>query len=138
MQLEFPAMNELEEIRAKKLAELQAHVQEKAQRTAAKPVHLTDDTFDAETSAGVVLVDMWAAWCGPCLRIAPVIEQVAEDYAGKVRVGKLNVDENPGTAGRFEVDAIPMLLVFKDGAPVDRIVGAVPRAEIERVLRRWI
>ncbi len=132
-------MDELEEIRARKLAELQTYARKQAVRTTAKPVHLTDVTFDAEVgNGGVVLVDFWAAWCGPCLRIAPAIEQLAVDYAGKVRVGKLNVDENPATAAKFGVQSIPTLLVFRDGRLVDAIIGAVPRAEIERVLRRWI
>ncbi|TLZ60371.1 MAG: thioredoxin [Methanobacteriota archaeon] len=131
-------MDELEQIRARKLAELQGRVQHPVARTDSGPVHLTDATFEAETAKGVVLVDMWAAWCGPCLRIAPVIEQIATDYAGKVRVGKLNTDENPWTTGRFGVESIPTLLIFKDGDLVDRIIGAVPRQEIERVLGRWI
>jgi len=131
-------MDELEEIRARKLAELQARAQGQVTKSETKPFHLTDATFDAETAGGVVLVDMWAAWCGPCLRIAPVIDQIATDYAGKVRVGKLNTDENPWTAGRFGVESIPTLLVFKDGDLVDRIIGAVPRAEIEGVLHRWL
>jgi len=129
-------MDDLETIRAKKLAELQAY-SEKRQRRSSGPVHLTDETFVEETSTGVVLVDLWAAWCGPCLRIAPVIEQLAVDYAGKVKIAKMNTDENPMTPSRFGVEAIPTLLVFKDSKLVDRIVGAVPRAEIERVLGKW-
>ncbi len=131
-------MGELEEIRARKFAELQAYVQERAAPKPAKPVHLTDATFDAEVGKpGVTLVDFWAAWCGPCLRIAPMIEQLAVDYAGKVRVAKLNVDENPATAGKFGVQSIPTLLVFKDGELVDAVIGAVPRSELERVLKKW-
>jgi thioredoxin 1 len=130
-------MDELEEIRAKKLAELQTYGQEHAVK-ATKPVHLTDATFDSETArGGVALVDLWAAWCGPCLRIAPVIEQLAADYAGKVRVYKLNIDENPLTPGRFGVQSIPTLMIFKDGKLVDGIIGAVPRQEIERAIQRW-
>ena len=131
-------MGELEEIRAKKLSELRAYAEAQAKPQRAGPVHLTDATFDGETRAGgVILVDMWAAWCGPCLRIAPVIEQLAADYAGRVKVTKLNTDENPVTPSKFGVEAIPTLLVFKDGALVDRIIGAVPRTEIERVLQKW-
>ena len=129
-------MDDLETIRAKKLAELQAYSEER-QRRISGPVHVTDETFVEETSTGVVLVDLWAAWCGPCLRIAPVIEQLAVDYAGKVKIAKMNTDENPMTPSRFGVEAIPTLLVFKDSKLVDRIVGAVPRAEIERVLGKW-
>jgi thioredoxin len=131
-------MDELEEIRAKKLAELEAYTKEEALRNNTKPVHLTDATFDSETAlGGVALVDLWAAWCGPCLRIAPVIEQLAADYAGRVRVYKLNIDQNPVTPGRFGVQSIPTLMIFKDGKLVDGIVGAVPRQEIERALQRW-
>ncbi len=132
-------MDELEAIRAKKLAELEAYAQEQGLRKSTKPVHLTDANFASETvQEGVALVDLWAAWCGPCLRIAPVIEQLASDYAGKARVYKLNVDENPMTPGRFGVQSIPTLLLFKDGKLVDTIIGAVPRAHIERALQRWI
>ncbi len=131
-------MGELEAIRAKKLAELEAYTQEQALRKSAKPVHLTDANFASEIAReGVALVDLWAAWCGPCLRIAPVIEQLASDYAGKARVYKLNVDEHPMTPGRFGVQSIPTLLLFKDGKLVDTIIGAVPRAQIERALQRW-
>ena len=132
-------MDELEELRAKKLAELEAYAREQALRKAAKPVHLTDANFASETGLpGVALVDLWAAWCGPCLRIAPVIEALAADYAGKARVYKLNVDENPMTPGRFGVQSIPTLLLFRDGKLVDTIIGAVPRAHIERALNRWV
>ena len=131
-------MDEIQEIRAKKLAELEAYAREKAAPKTAVPVHLTDATFATETAlGGVALVDLWAVWCGPCLRIAPEIERVAADYAGKVRVYKLNVDENPVTPGQYGVQSIPTLMIFKDGKLVDAIVGAVPRAEIDRTLQRW-
>jgi len=131
-------MDELEEIRAKRLADLQSLAEQQALRKTTKPVHLTDANFDSETAlGGVALVDLWAAWCGPCLRIAPVIEQLAADYAGKIRVYKLNIDENPLTPGRFGVQSIPTLMIFKDGTLVDAIIGAVPRQEIERALQRW-
>jgi len=131
-------MDELEEIRAKRLADLRSLAEQQDLRKTTKPVHLTDANFDSETAlGGVALVDLWAAWCGPCLRIAPVIEQLAADYAGKIRVYKLNIDENPLTPGRFGVQSIPTLMIFKDGKLVDGIIGAVPRQEIERVLQRW-
>jgi thioredoxin 2 len=88
-----------------------------------------------EQSPLPVLLDLWAAWCGPCLMIAPMIEQLAAELAGRVRVAKLNVDENPATAGRFGVRSIPTLIVFSGGREVDRITGAVPREEILRRLR---
>ena len=131
-------MDELEEIRAKRLADLRSLAEEQALRKTSKPVHLTDANFDSETAlGGVALVDLWAAWCGPCLRIAPVIEQLAADYAGKIRVYKLNIDENPLTPGRFGVQSIPTLMIFKDGRVIGRLVGPPPailKGEIDRVL----
>lgn len=91
----------------------------------AKPVIVTDANFAAEVekSALPVLLDLWAAWCGPCRTIAPVIEQLATELAGKVRVGKLDVDKNPMTASRFQARSIPTLLILKDGREVDRLIG---------------
>jgi thioredoxin 2 len=103
-----------------------------------KPVTVTDLTFAAEVerSALPVVVDLWAAWCGPCRIIAPVIDELAEAMAGRVRFAKLNIDENPATATRFNVRSIPTLLVFKGGHEVDRIVGVQPKSEIARRLAR--
>jgi thioredoxin len=100
----------------------------------------TDTNFAAEVEQSKlpVLVDMWAAWCGPCRMIAPTIEQLAGELAGRVRVAKLNVDENPNTAERFNVRSIPTLLVVKDGREVDRLVGALPREEILRRLQAFM
>ena len=106
----------------------------------AAPLVVTDGTFEAkvERSPLPVLVDAWAAWCGPCRMIAPAIDELASELSGKVRIAKLNVDENPATAGRFEIRSIPTLLVIAGGREVDRIVGAQPkeaiRARLERVL----
>jgi len=99
---------------------------------------VTDATFAAqvEQSAGPVLVDMWAPWCGPCKMIAPVLEELAAELGGRVRVLKMNVDENPHTAARFNVQGIPSLLVFNGGCEVDRMVGVQPKAEILRHLNR--
>lgn len=106
----------------------------------AGPVTVTDATFanDVERSPQPVLLDLWAAWCGPCRMIAPVVEELAREMAGRVRVAKLNVDENPATANRFNVRSIPTLLVFKDGREIDRIVGAQPKAEIARRLEKVV
>ena len=102
------------------------------------PVTVTDATFSEEVDRSPLplLLDMWAAWCGPCRMVAPVIEELAKEMAGRVRVAKLNVDENPATAARFDVRSIPTLLVLKGGQEVDRIVGVQPKAEIVRRLER--
>ncbi len=100
---------------------------------------MTDATFAAEVEGSTlpVLVDAWAPWCGPCRMVAPVVEELAAEMAGRVRVAKLNVDENPVTAARFRIQSIPSLLVFHGGREVDRMVGAQPKSEIARRLERW-
>ena len=105
-----------------------------------KPLHITDANFTAEVenSKLPVLVDFWAAWCGPCRMIAPILEQLAIDLAGRVRVGKLDVDANQTTAARFRVQSIPSMLIFKDGREVDRIVGAQSKESILRRLAPFI
>src|SRR5215813_15283815 len=105
-----------------------------------KPATVTDATFEAEVERSPlpVLLDMWAPWCGPCRMVAPLIEELAVEMAGRVRVGKLNVDENPATAARFGVQSIPTLLVIKEGREIDRIVGAQPKAAIMQRLERAI
>jgi thioredoxin 2 len=107
---------------------------------AAAPLVVTDATFAAEVERAPlpVLVDAWAAWCGPCRMIAPAIDELAAELAGKVRVAKLNVDENPATASRFDIRSIPTLLVMAGGREVDRIVGALPKEAIRARLARFI
>jgi thioredoxin 2 len=102
------------------------------------PVTVTDATFAAqvERSPVPVLLDMWAPWCGPCRMVAPVIEELATEMAGRVRVAKLNVDENPATAARFRVQSIPTLLVLKGGRELDRIIGVQPKAAIVERLEK--
>ena len=104
----------------------------------AKPVTVTDANFAAEVERSPlpVLLDLWAPWCGPCRMVAPTLEELAKEMAGRVRVAKLNVDENPNTASRFQVRSIPTLLVLKGGKEMERIVGVQPKAEIERRLQR--
>jgi thioredoxin len=108
--------------------------------TGPSPVTVTDATFSAEVERSPlpVLLDLWAEWCGPCRMIGPVINQLASEMAGLVRFAKLNVDENPATASRFNVRSIPTLLVLKEGREVDRIVGAGSKDEIARRIERAI
>lgn len=96
-------------------------------------MEVTDSTFEQEVEKhdGLVVVDFWATWCGPCRAIAPILDQIATEYAGKVKVTKLDVDSNIKTGSRFNVRSIPMLLFFKGGKVVDQIVGAVPKKQIE-------
>ena len=103
-----------------------------------KPVTVTDATFAAEVERSPlpVLLDMWAPWCGPCRMVGPVVEESAEEMAGRVRVAKLNVDENPATAARFHVQSIPTLLVLKDGREIERIVGVQPKSAIVQRLQK--
>jgi thioredoxin 1 len=101
---------------------------------------VTDADFDqaVEKAAGLTVVDFWATWCGPCRMIAPILDQIAVEYAGQVKIAKLDVDANIKTATRFNVRSIPMLLFFKDGKVVDQIVGAVPRQAIEAKLKQHV
>ncbi|HEX7962067.1 MAG TPA: thioredoxin [Terriglobales bacterium] len=103
-----------------------------------KPVTITDATFsnEVEHSPTPVLVDLWAPWCGPCRIMAPILDELAKEMAGRVKIAKLNVDENLRTAARFKVQSIPTLLAFKEGREMDRIVGVQPKAEISRRLER--
>ena len=105
-----------------------------------KPVTVTDATFNTEIERAPVpvLLDMWAPWCGPCQMIAPVIEELAAEMAGRVRVAKLNIDENPATAARFNVRSIPALLILRAGREIDRIVGVQPKPEIVRRVKQVI
>ena len=103
-------------------------------------VEFSESNFEQEVSQSPlpVLVDLWAAWCAPCRVIAPVVEELAGTYQGKMKMGKLNVDDHPQVAARFRIMNIPTLLLFKAGKEVDRIVGVVPKEELTRRLERVI
>ena len=105
-----------------------------SEATSNKPQIVTDASFESDvisaSKAQPVLVDCWAAWCGPCRMIAPVIDELATESNGKYKIAKLNVDENPRTAAQFNIRSIPTMLIFKDGKVVDQIVGAVPKQAI--------
>ncbi len=103
-----------------------------------KPVIITDQTFEREVLQArgrPVLVDCWAPWCGPCRMIAPILDQLAAESAGRYRIAKLNVDENPLTASHFKIASIPTMLIFKDGQLIDRLVGAQPKQAIAERLQ---
>jgi thioredoxin 2 len=100
------------------------------------PVTVTDGTFREEVLSypGAVVVDCWAPWCGPCNLVSPILEQLASQYAGRVKIAKLNVDENPQISSQYSIQSIPTMLLMKNGQLVDRMVGALPKGEIERRL----
>lgn len=101
---------------------------------------ITDDNFaeEIEGGAGLSMVDFWAEWCGPCRMVAPVVGEIADDFAGRVTVGKMNVDENQATPARFGVRSIPSILFFKDGRLVDTVVGAAPKAHLQERVERHL
>ena len=103
-------------------------------------ITVTDGSFatEIEQSNGLAVVDFWAAWCGPCRMVGPIVEQLAGEYEGRVKVGKLDVDANPQTAARFNIRSLPSILFFKDGKHVDTVVGAVPRPVLERRLQEHL
>ncbi len=103
-----------------------------------KVVHVSDDNFEAEviSSSIPVLVDFWASWCAPCKAISPVIDALAEEYGGKIKIAKLNVDESAATPSKYGVRGIPALLLFKDGQLVDQLVGAVPKNQLESLIQK--
>lgn len=133
---------ELERIRQRKLRRLMekaAETEEKEELTPNKPIEVTDASFkEAIQNHSLVVVDCWAPWCAPCQIVAPIIEELARDYAGKILFGKLNVDENRAVATQHQIMGIPTLLVFKNGKLVDRIVGGMPRQMLEPKITRYL
>lgn len=126
---EVRILDELEQIREKKLRELVGRM---STPSIDKPIVISDRNFEQTVkNYPLIVVDCWAAWCAPCRAIAPVVEELAKEYSGKVVFGKLNVDDNPETAEKFGIRAIPTLLVMKNGSEVDRIVGVLPKNQLE-------
>lgn len=129
---------ELKHIREKKLRRLMTK-KENRQEMNVKPVHVTDTNFNEIINKHhLAFIDCWAPWCGPCAALTPTIEQLAEEYSGKMLIGKLNIDENPQTAENFQIYSIPTMLIMKDGKEVDRIVGLVPKNHIETALKKHL
>jgi len=126
---ETQVLDELEQIREKKMRELKNQM---STPKIEKPIVVSDRNFDQTVkNYPLIVVDCWAAWCAPCRAIAPIVEELAKEYSGKIVFGKLNVDENPETAQRYGVMAIPTLLVMKEGKEVDRVVGVLPKNQLE-------
>jgi len=136
---------EMERIRERKMREMEEKVKamkeggEKGGEIIDRPMTITDGTFvDAVKKYPLLVVDCWAPWCGPCKMIAPIFEEMAKEYAGRVVFGKLNVDENPKIATEYAIMAIPTLFIFKNGEPVDVIQGALPKPYLEARIKEWL
>lgn len=99
---------------------------------------LNADTFDSHVKSGVTVIDFWAPWCGPCKMLAPVIEQISDEYGGKLQICKVNVDDNQNLATRYGIMSIPSVLVFKNGEVVDKMVGSRPKSQIKEMIDKYI
>lgn len=133
-------MDDLDEIREKKMNELaNKYSGDSKQEILDKPIIITDDTFDNVIQKYKLLViDCWAEWCGPCRMVGPVIDELAKDYAGKIVFGKINVDENRTIPMKFQIMSIPTILIFKDGNLVDKIIGALPKPNLESRIKQYL
>lgn len=132
--------DELEQIRARKAAQMIGRAR-KSERSAPQrsPVELTDSDFESTVRGNkLVVVDCWAAWCYPCRLNAPIVEELANEYSSVALFAKLNVDENPITASKYFIQSIPTILIIKNGFEIDRIIGAVPKGQIEAVLKKHL
>lgn len=132
---------EVKKINEKKFEELlkQQKLQKSRQEPSVKPVELTDANFvQTVKNHPLVVVDFWAPWCGPCRMVSPVLEELASEMVGLATFGKLNVDDNPTISQQFEIQGIPTIMVFKDGEPVDGLVGAAPKQMIEARIRPYV
>jgi thioredoxin 1 len=133
-------MDDLEQIRRRKISEMMSSSGDSKQpQTKRGPVVVTDANFDSTIRANrIVVVDCWAEWCYPCRMIAPIVDELANEYSSVATFSKLNVDENPSTAMRYDIQSIPTLLIIKSGVEVDRIIGAQPKAQIEAILKKHL
>lgn len=135
-------MDELDEIKKQKMEKMMKEMNKPQQpevKLPDKPVVVTDETMDSAVSQyPVFILDCWAEWCGPCRMIGPIIEELAREMSGKVVFGKLNVDQNMKTANKHRISAIPTLLVFKNGALADKLVGAYPKATLVAKIQKYI
>jgi thioredoxin 1 len=128
---------EIDKIKKAKILNMLQRAQ--SQKLTSKPIILTDGNFHSEVAKHrLIVVDFWAPWCGPCRMVGPLVEELADEYAGKVTFGKLNVDDNMMVPSRFGVRGIPTLIVFKDGKAVDTLVGACSKSHIESKFRPYL
>lgn len=134
---------ELRRIKERKMREMEKRRKEKEKAATEKsidqPITVTDGTFrEMIEKHPLLIIDCWAPWCPPCSMIAPILEELAKEYAGKVVIGKLNTDENPRTASELGITAIPTLFIYKNGQLVDNVVGALPKKQLEAKIKEWL